>query len=101
VGVASAVGALSFVPNGAGVTELTNFAMLMAVVAPQNPILTVPVAGAAALLQGFFHKWFRVLVGVGVAFIYRNRLFTGELEAELATMEAEHYQKTVAEGVLS
>ncbi|MDX2077990.1 MAG: lysylphosphatidylglycerol synthase transmembrane domain-containing protein [bacterium] len=101
VGVASAVGALSFVPNGAGVTELTNFAMLMAVVAPQNPILTVLMAGAAALLQGFFHKWFRVLVGVGVAFIYRNRLFTGELEAELATMEAEHHQKIVAEGAVS
>jgi len=101
VGVASAIGALSFVPNGAGVTEITNFAMLMAVVAPQNPILTVPIAGAAALLQGFFHKWFRVLVGVGVAFIYRKRLFTGELEAELATMEAEHHQKTAIEGALS
>jgi hypothetical protein len=101
VGVASAIGALSFVPNGAGVTEITNFAMLMAVVAPQNPILTVPIAGAAALLQGFFHKWFRVLVGVGVAFIYRKRLFTGELEAELATMQAEHQQKPVAEGAVS
>jgi hypothetical protein len=101
VGVTSALGALSFVPNGAGVTEIANFAMLMAIVAPEYPELTAPMAGAAALLQSFFHKWFRVLVGVGVAFIYRNRLFTGELEAELATMEAEHQQKTVAEGVLS
>jgi len=101
VGVASAIGALSFVPNGAGVTELTNFAMLMAMVVPAYPQFTVAMAGAAALLQGFFHKWFRVLVGVGVAFIYRNRLFTSELEAELATMEAEKHQQPIAEGALS
>lgn len=101
VGVASAVGALSFVPNGAGVTELTNFAMLMAVVAPLNPVLTVPMAGAAALLQGFFHKWFRVIVGMGVGLVYRKRLFTTELEAELATMRAEREHKPIPEGALS
>lgn len=80
VGVASAVGALSFIPNGAGVTEITNFAMLMAVVAPQNPILTVPIAGASALLQGFFHKWFRVIIGAGMTLTYRHYLFTNELK---------------------
>lgn len=101
VGVASAVGALSFVPNGAGVTELTNFAMLVAMVVPAHPEFTVPMAGAAALLQSFFHKWFRVLVGIMVAFIYRKRLFTTELEAELATMQAEKQHQPLAEGALS
>ena len=87
VGVASAIGALSFVPNGAGVTEITNFAMLQVLVAPAHPEVTAGVAGAAALMQGFFHKWFRVLVGMGVAFVYRKRLFTSELEAEIQEME--------------
>jgi uncharacterized protein (TIRG00374 family) len=84
VGVSSAVGALSFVPNGAGVTEITNFAMLQALF----PEISTGVAGAAALMQGFFHKWFRVVVGMGVAFVYRKRLFTSELESELQAMEA-------------
>lgn len=89
VGVSSAVGALSFVPNGAGVTELTNYGMLNALVASSDPAITPAIAAAAALMQGFFHKWFRVLVGMGVAFVYRKRLFTAELEEELATMEAQ------------
>lgn len=84
VGVASAIGALSFVPNGAGVTEVSNLAMLNAIVGPSNPELTIPVAGAAALMQGFFHKWFRVVVGMGVALVYRNHLFTSELNSEIA-----------------
>jgi len=87
VGVASAIGALSFVPNGAGVTEISNAAMLRAIVMPAHPALTPAVIGAAALMQGFFHKWFRVLVGMAVAVIYRKRLFTPELEAEIAQME--------------
>ncbi|NOK85713.1 MAG: hypothetical protein GFH27_549367n28 [Chloroflexi bacterium AL-W] len=89
VGVASAVGALSFVPNGAGVTEITNFAMLQALVAPYHPELTPGIAAAAALLQGFFHKWFRVVVGAGFAVVYRKRLFTSELEAEITEMQTE------------
>lgn len=89
VGVASAVGAFSFVPNGAGVTEITNYAMLMALVAPTAPTLTAGVVAAAALLQGFFHKWFRVLVGAGVAYIYRKRLFTAELDAAIESMQDE------------
>jgi uncharacterized protein (TIRG00374 family) len=89
VGVASAIGALSFVPNGAGVTEVSNAAMLTAIVAPVHPVLTPGAAAAAALIQGFFHKWFRVLVGMLVAFIYRERLFTSELEDEIERMENE------------
>ncbi|GAB4509398.1 MAG: lysylphosphatidylglycerol synthase transmembrane domain-containing protein [Anaerolineae bacterium] len=87
VGVGSAIGALSFVPNGAGVTEVSNVAMLNAIVVPVYPEIA-PYVAAAALLQGFFHKWFRVIVGAGVAVIYRKRLFTSELEAEIAEMEA-------------
>ena len=87
VGVASAIGALSFVPNGAGVTEVSNLAMLSAIIGPSNPELTLPVAGAAALMQGFFHKWLRVMVGMGVALVYRKRLFTSELDSEIAAIE--------------
>ena len=89
VGVASAIGALSFVPNGAGVTEVSDLAMLTAIVGPANPELTLPVAGAAALMQGFFHKWFRVVIGMNVALIYRKRLFTSELNAEITATQAE------------
>ena len=89
VGVASAIGALSFVPNGAGVTEISNTGMLLALVAPIQPIVTLSLAAAAALIQGFFHKWFRVLVGLAVAFIFHRRLFGEELEAELAAVEQE------------
>lgn len=84
VGVASAIGALSFVPNGAGVTEVSNTGMLLALVAPIQPIVTLPLAAAAALIQGFFHKWFRVLVGLTIAFIFRKRLFGEDLETELS-----------------
>lgn len=94
VGVASALGALSFVPNGAGVTEISNTGMLLALVAPIQPIVTLPVAAAAALIQGFFHKWFRVLVGLTVAFLYRNRLFGDDLEAELEEAEQEKTAST-------
>ncbi len=89
VGVSSAVGALSFVPNGAGVTEVTNLGMLLALVAPTHPELTPAIAGAAALIQGFFHKWFRVLVGMIVAFIYRKWLFTSDLDREIAEMKSQ------------
>jgi len=92
VGIASAVGALSFVPNGAGVTEISNIGMLLALVAPLNPEMTPAVAAAAALMQGFFHKWFRVLVGLGVAIIFRKRLFDENLQAVLMDYEA-HKQK--------
>lgn len=87
VGVSSALGALSFVPNGAGVTEISNTGMLLALVAPLQPIVTLSLAAAAALIQGFFHKWFRVLVGLAVAFIFHRRIFDDELEAELAEIE--------------
>jgi uncharacterized membrane protein YbhN (UPF0104 family) len=91
-GVTAAIGALSFVPNGAGVSEISTLAMLNIIVAPANPILTPGAAAAAALMQGFFHKWFRVLIGLTVALIYRNWLFTPVLEAEL--MAAEQHPPT-------
>lgn len=87
--LASAIGALSGVPNGAGITEISVSAMLLLVVAPTNPILTPAVAAAASLVEGFFHKWFRVFVGLGVASVFRKRLFTDEVDAEIVRMERE------------
>ena len=95
VGVASAIGALSFVPNGAGVTEISNTGMLLALVAPIQPVVTLPIAAAIALMQGFFHKWFRVLVGLVVAFLFRNRLFGEEFEAEFTDSEQEKTASTI------
>lgn len=89
VGVTSAIGALSFVPNGAGITEISNVGMLLAFVAPLNPLMTVAVATAVSLIQGFFHKWFRVLVGLIVAFLFRHRLFAEGIEQEIAQLETE------------
>jgi uncharacterized protein (TIRG00374 family) len=96
VGVVSAVGALRFVPNGAGISEASTLVMLNALVAPSHPELTPAVAATVALLEGFFHKWFRVLVGLIVALIYRNRLFSAELEEALVELEAERKLHTPA-----
>jgi hypothetical protein len=38
---------------------------------------------------------------MAVAFVYRKRLFTTELEAELATMQAEKHPQPIAEGAVS
>lgn len=89
LGVASAIGAFSFVPNGAGVTEVSNVAMLLALVAPIQPMVTPVLAAAIALLQGFFHKWFRVVLGFVVALIFRKRLFSGDLEMLFQQLENE------------
>jgi glycosyltransferase 2 family protein len=91
VGIASAIGALSFVPNGAGVTEISNTGMMLALITPLNPLVTPVVAAAASLLQGFFHKWFRVVVGLVVGFIFRKRLFNDDLERVLE--QSQHEQK--------
>lgn len=91
--LASAIGALSGVPNGAGITEISVGAMLMAIVAPYNPVVTLSVATTAALVEGFFHKWFRVFVGLGVGVIFRKRLFSPDIETTIAEMEAERAQK--------
>lgn len=87
VGVSSAIGALSFVPNGAGVTEISNAGMLLAFVAPTNPALTPIVAAAVALVQGLFHKWFRVVVGLAVLVIFRDRLLGDNFDAALDDLE--------------
>ncbi len=81
-GVASAVGALSLIPNGAGATEISNTVLLISLVG-----MPPASAAAAAIVQDFFSKWFRVLVGLGTAFVFHKRLFPQELEAELATLE--------------
>lgn len=96
VGLAAAVGALSGLPNGAGVTEVSTSAALMAIVAPQNPVVTQSVAFTAALIEGFFHKWFRVCTGMLVAIIFRRRLFPPALETAIAEMETERAQKQAA-----
>lgn len=98
--LASAIGALSGVPNGAGVTEISVGAMLLVIVAPFNPVLTPAVAATAALMEGFFHKWFRVFVGLAVAVGFRRRLFSAELETTLAEMEQDRLRPHIygAEG---
>jgi uncharacterized protein (TIRG00374 family) len=96
VGLAAAVGALSGLPNGAGVTEVSTSAMLLAIVAPQNPEVTQSVAFTAALIEGFFHKWFRVFTGLLVAIAFRRQLFTSTLETAIAEMESERAQKRAA-----
>jgi hypothetical protein len=88
VGVTSAIGAFSFIPNGAGVTEISNAGLLLAMVAPIQPMMTLPMAAAAAFLQGLFHKWFRVLLGLVVAFLFRERLFNKDFELALRDEEA-------------
>jgi glycosyltransferase 2 family protein len=98
VGVTSAIGALSFIPNGAGVTEISNAGLLLAMVTPVQPIMTLAMATAAAFLQGFFHKWFRVLLGLAVAFLYRNRLFNKDLELALSEEAGEEHEITVVAG---
>lgn len=93
VSLSSAIGGLSGVPNGAGVTEISVSAMLVIIVGPQNPLMTPTVAATAALIEGFFHKWFRVFVGLAVAVIFRKRLFSADLEVTLLEMEQQQLQK--------
>lgn len=87
LGVTSAVAALSFVPNGAGVAEASNTVMMMAIIGATNPMMTFTLATTAAIIQGFFHKWFRVLVGLIVAIIFRHRLFDENFERALLDYE--------------
>lgn len=89
LGVTSAVAALSFVPNGAGIAEASNAVMLTGIIGAVNPAMTLTVATTAAIIQGFFHKWFRVLVGLAVAIIFRKRLFDESFERELLDYEDE------------
>lgn len=75
VSLSPLIGALSGLPNGAGITELSVSAMLMSFVAPQQPAVTLSSAAAITLIESFFHKWLRVLVGLLVALLCRRRLF--------------------------
>lgn len=92
VGIAAAIGALSGIPNGAGITEVGTTEMLIAIVGPTNPAI-IPAAATAALMEGFFHKWFRVFFGMMVALIFRKRLFTSSVEETLAEMETDRAQQ--------
>jgi glycosyltransferase 2 family protein len=87
VGVTSAIGALSFVPNGAGITELSTTGMILALITPLHPAMTFVVASAASLLQGFFHKWLRVFFGLGLALIFRQRLFNEGVQQAIQETE--------------
>lgn len=86
-GLTAMIGALSGVPNGAGVTEVSSSSMLQVIVAPFYPQITPTIALAVALIDGFFHKWFRVLVGTLVAIIFRRRLFPVSLDETFAQSE--------------
>lgn len=93
-GVNAAIGGLSLVPNGAGVTELSGAIMLEVIIAPISAVLTPGVIAAAALMQGFFHKWFRVLLGLIVMMLFRERLFPkGDMQRLEAEIEAYEGQK--------
>jgi len=89
LGVTSAIAALSFVPNGAGIAEASNTVMLTGIIGAVNPLMTLAVATTAAIIQGFFHKWFRVLIGLAVAVIFRKRLFNENVTQELEALEHE------------
>lgn len=91
VGVTSAIGALSFVPNGAGITEISTTGMLLVMIAPQEPLMTPAVAAAASLIQGFFHKWLRVFIGLFVAVLFRKRLLDDNVSATLDEYERLRY----------
>lgn len=97
VGVTSAIGALSFVPNGAGITEISNVGLLMAFLAPQEPQMTLAVATAASLLQGFFHKWLRVLLGMVTAFAFQRQIFGADLEQAIAEQAQQVRPATIRE----
>jgi len=89
VGFTSALGAVSGSPNGAGVTEVSTGGMLIAMISPQYPEITLSVAAAAVLIEAFFYKWLRVFVGLVVGLIFRRRLFSPAVEETLAEMESQ------------
>lgn len=94
-GLTAMIGALSGVPNGAGVTEVSSSSMVLVIVAPFHPQITSTIALTIALIDGFFHKWFRVLVGTLVAIIFRHRLFPVSVEDTLAQAEHEPAHNTI------
>lgn len=86
-GLTAAIGALSGVPNGAGITEVSSSEMIMVIIAPFHPQITATIALTIALIDGFFHKWLRVIVGTLVAIIFRRRLFPSSMDNALAELE--------------
>jgi hypothetical protein len=98
-GVAAAVGALSGAPNGAAVTEISVTLLLVATVGSQHIEFTIAAAATAALLQGFFHKWLRVIAGLAVGFVFRRRLFPATIEAAVVELDREVTGEFVAPSV--
>lgn len=86
-GLTAAIGALSGIPNGAGITEVSSSSMINAIIAPAHPVITPAVALTAAMIEGFSHKWLRVLFGTVVAVVFRRRLFPPGMESALAEVE--------------
>lgn len=100
-GLTAAIGALSGLPNGAGVTEISSSEMIMVIIAPMHPEITQTIALTTALIDGFFHKWLRVVVGTLVAVIFRRRLFPVSIDAALAQAEEEPTAKSTTTGTLT
>ncbi len=94
-GLTAAIGALSGVPNGAGITEVSSSEMVMVIIAPMHPEITQTIALTTALIDGFFHKWLRVVVGTLVAIIFRRRMFPVSVDAALADAAQERDTKPV------
>lgn len=88
-GLTAAIGALSGLPNGAGVTEVSSSQMILAIIAPQYPGITPTIALTVGLIDGFFHKWLRVVVGAVVGVIFRRRLFPTSMDSALNDAEQE------------
>ncbi|NPV66994.1 MAG: flippase-like domain-containing protein [Anaerolineae bacterium] len=77
------VGSLSALPGGLGAADLSIGVTLRTVIG-----LEAPVAGLATLLARFVQLWWGVIVGMIVGFVYRRRLLTVQVEADLTRREA-------------
>jgi uncharacterized protein (TIRG00374 family) len=76
-------GSLSTLPGGLGAADLSIGYLMRAMVG-----LSASAAGFVTLLARFIQLWFGVIVGLGVAFLFRRRLFPPALEAVIAEEEA-------------
>jgi glycosyltransferase 2 family protein len=99
-GLTAAIGALSGLPNGAGITEISSSEMIMVIIAPMHPEITQTMALTAALIDGFFHKWLRVIVGTVTAIVFRRRLFPVSMDTALAGADEEGHAKTITTEVM-
>jgi uncharacterized membrane protein YbhN (UPF0104 family) len=77
-------GSVSGSPGGIGASDLTITGILQKVAG-----LSLAEAGFATLLARFVQLWWGVLVGLLVAFVFRQRLFPPSLEATIAESQQE------------